>query len=260
MTDYMIYDDYLALADAMPNIKGAVFDNDGVTYPYTDEIHADCRKAAAAAASSLIVGLSYDEAFELCGDTHKIYGSSYDIFTQKYAVDYEELHLAYHRLLNTDIIPVCAATPALLSQFKLPRVLLTHGSFECASKILKHLGIKKHFPKELIFALEHEDIRFNKKSDSPIPFQHVLRRLGIPANDAIMVEDSHRNLSIPKKIGMATVLITHGQQFDREQYSHIDFFINDFPRVLAAANGIEPEDLPEIRWRSRTTFPTAALN
>jgi len=87
-------------------------------------------------------------------------------------------------------------------------------------RVLAHIGLRKHFADERIFALE--DMGYEKKHESPRPFIAGLRALNMAPENVVMMEDLAENLVIPHRMGMGTVWLHHGVVPDVVP-SHVDF-------------------------------------
>ncbi len=202
-----------------------IFDNDGVTFPATPAIDADCARASVLAACDFVPGLAFEEAKQLAAESYALYRSSHHIFTVKYGIHPLDLADTYHSYLDINLVEVDGNLPKLIGRLPGHKVLLTQGNFCWAKKIMKHTQFGSVFKDEDIYAFERTG--GIKKSESPQPVQHVLDATGFSASDAVMIEDSARNLTHAHKLGVKTVLITRGNEYSPQKYPHISFFFND---------------------------------
>ena len=86
--------------------------------------------------------------------------------------------------------------------------------------ILEYRGLKEYFDVIAISANLHS----GKDSDSI--FKYVLDVLDISASECLFIDNTEKNLVIPRKMGMATILYDD----DNRDY---DLFVNDLERIIA---------------------------
>ncbi len=227
-----------------------LFDNDGVTYPITQEVLDTYAIAVARAAQDLIPELSIEEGVKLAWDSWNKYRYSLQIFHEIYGVDIDDMHNLYHNYCDASILEADAALPSGFEKFRLPRAMLTHGNRDWTYRVLEHLNIRKHFPDGHIYAIE--EVGFMKKSDTSAPFEYVLEQEGYRADLSIIVEDSVANIVQAKKLGMTTVLVTNGRYF--EPHSAVDFTVRNLNEFLSAASGLHPS----VPAKKIPTFDIAA--
>jgi len=115
-----------------------------------------------------------------------------------------------------------------LRRSPLTLVAFTNGPRRYAARVLEALGLRDLFPDERLFAVE--DVMPACKPE-PAAFAAVLERVGATAEEAIMVEDSMKNIRAAKAIGMRTVLVRGRQGGDDAS--------------KAAAEATKPGDAPQ---------------
>jgi len=86
------------------------------------------------------------------------------------------------------------------------KIVHTNGARRHAERVLAALGLSPAF--EQIFAIE--DKNFVPKPELPA-YTHVIRETGLDPARAAMIEDTVVNLVEPKRLGMATIWLDHGQ-------------------------------------------------
>lgn len=99
------------------------------------------------------------------------------------------------------------ADPALADALQaLPgrKLVFTNGTVAHADKVLARLGLVGHFSG--IFDIVHADYI---PKPALGPYQKFVRDHSIDASRAAMFEDIARNLEVPHRLGMATVLVSH---------------------------------------------------
>lgn len=232
------------LIEALETCEIADFDLDGVFYPITQDILETYALGVARAARELIPHLSEERAVELAWDSWHKYRYSIQIFVEKYGVDLNEMHQRYHKYCDTGILAIDDRLPSLFETFPLHRILQTHGSRDWACRVLEHEKVRSFFPDRHIYALE--DFGFNRKSDSTVSFDLVLKREGVAPEKAIMIDDFERNLFQAKNLGMTTVLVTNGKPF--RPAPHIDFVVTSLREFLEIASGVTRQ--PDAGFRA----------
>ena len=107
----------------------------------------------------------------------------------------------------------------LLESIPVGKCIFTSGHRPHAQKVLRCLGVAKHFPQ--IF-----DITFTHFIPKPNPesYHQVLEFLGVDGKHCMMIEDLPANLQPAKELGMTTVLV--GQKADGFD-GIVDFEIGD---------------------------------
>ena len=91
------------------------------------------------------------------------------------------------------------------------KFIFTNGSRGHAKNIGEHLQVYDLF--DGVFALEDAD--YTPKPKRP-PYEVFNEMFGIDPARAIMVEDSARNLAVPKDMGMVTLLVTSDEDWSHE--------------------------------------------
>ena len=84
------------------------------------------------------------------------------------------------------------------------KLVFTNGTVAHADKVLARLGLVDHFSG--IFDIVHADYI---PKPALAPYQKFLRDHAIDAARAAMFEDIARNLEVPHRLGMTTVLVSH---------------------------------------------------
>lgn len=219
--------------DLLATKKLLIFDNDGVMYHFLPENDAVWTDAAAKVAMQFKPELTYAQAVqktEHCYDT-KGYGLLY--LMEEYGVDIAAVHQAFHDAIDINVVTHDSTLPDLFARLETPTAMLTQGTLNWVMRTFTRTGLAPYFPREKIFAFEH--VGHIRKSVSSKPFEHVLESCGVAASDAVMVEDSARNLSIPKHMGITTVLTTQGKPTAAVDCPHADFVFEDVHTLLRAA-------------------------
>lgn len=190
-------------------IDGVIWDLDNTLYRFEGDFEHACHIAAAKAAVKAGLDFDYDQALELCFQSYETYGHSYMIFIKEYGVEHKKIHFDFHTFIDEKLIRGEMELIALFERAPLDHVLVTHASREWAARALDHIGLRKFFPDERIIPAEEVD--FERKSSSRVPFEKALGLLGLEASRVIVVEDIAENLQVPRSMGLDTVLVHYGQ-------------------------------------------------
>jgi putative hydrolase of the HAD superfamily len=108
-------------------------------------------------------------------------------------------------------IPADAALADALQALPGRKLVFTNGTVAHADKVLARLGLGGHFSG--IFDIVHADYI---PKPALGPYQKFLRDHAVEAARAAMFEDIARNLEVPHRLGMTTVLVIHPGNEDAE--------------------------------------------
>ncbi len=195
--------------DRLTGIKGIVWDLDNTLYRLDDAMTQAFHTAIGKAVIEAGVELDLETTVALAKKSFEEFGYSGRIFVRDYGIDDEWLHHKFHGYINETLITKSMETVDMFHASGLKHALITHGSAEWARRVLQHLGLSQWFCDDCIQGLEN--YKYEKKSDSALSFTQALKVLGLNAEETVFVEDTPRNLSIPHRLGMGTVLIHYGQ-------------------------------------------------
>jgi len=137
-----------------------------------------------------------------------------------------------------DPAPLVHAESALankLDKLKGRKILLTNAPLDYARQVLKTLGILRHF--ESIWTMDHMTLQGQIRPKPTLALmRQVLARVGAPARQVVLVEDTLRNLKVARQVGMRTVHVFHpgtpfsGMHGGRPNY--VDMRINSLSQLL----------------------------
>ena len=177
-----------------------VFDLDNTLYPHHINLwqQVDVRIRDYVAN---FLKLPAEEAFLLQKDLYKRYGTTMRGLMTEHGMDaYDYLsyvHAIDHSPLQPDV--ALGEAIALLPGRKL---ILTNGTREHADAVLKRLAIDPHF--EDVFGIIEAEF---EPKPSAATYERFFARHGIEPARAAMFEDLARNLEVPHRFGMTTVLV-----------------------------------------------------
>jgi len=87
------------------------------------------------------------------------------------------------------------------------KILLTNAPQRYSADVLRHLGLRRHFSHHIAIEDMHVHGRLRPKP-SALMLRRLLRRHGVAAGRAILVEDTLANLRSAKRVGLRTVWLT----------------------------------------------------
>ena len=212
-----------------------VFDLDNTLYPHHlnlwEQVDMRIRDYIAN-----FLALTHDEAFKLQKDYYKRYGTSMRGLMTEHGMDPDEFLAFVHQIDHSPLTPNPALGDALE---KLPgrKLILTNGTRAHADAVLRRLEIDRHF--EDVF-----DIVAGELEPKPLAqtYDRFLARHGVDPARAAMFEDLARNLEVPHRLGMTTVLVVPEatREVFREDWElegrdarHVDHLTDDLAGFLA---------------------------
>ena len=215
-----------------------VFDLDNTLYPH----HVNLWQQVDARIGEFISGhlkISRQEARVIQKDYYLRYGTSMRGMMTEHGISADD-YLAYvHKIDHSPLQPNPVLGAAIA---KLPgrKLILTNGSTDHAGAVLERLGIGGHF--EAVFDIIAAEL---EPKPAPQTYQKVLTRHGVDPEKSAMFEDLARNLVVPHRLGMTTVLVVPDgtQEVVREDWEleghdavHVDHVTDDLTGFLQRLN------------------------
>jgi putative hydrolase of the HAD superfamily len=155
----------------------------------------------------------------------------------EYHIDVEDYLRVIHDIRLETFLKRDPELDALLEHLDLQRAIFTNSPAEHAARVLRTLGVARHFP--LIF-----DIRFFEFQPKPklTAYTRALDALGVAAGETLLIEDTPQNLPPARELGMRTILID-------EQGAHRSDGIADHvaPDIRAALRIVLNGGIPGVR-------------
>lgn len=228
--------------DRFARVDAWVFDLDNTLYPrHTDlfrQVDVRIREFVQRALS-----LPAAEAQRLQKDYYQRYGTTLRGLIVEHGISADEFLAYVHDIDHSAVHPDPALSAAIES---LPgkKFILTNGSKAHAEKVAGRLGITHHFSD--IFDIVRLDL-LPKPAEAS--YSRFIAETGVRPERAAMFEDLSRNLTVPKALGMATVLVvpsaaaavvTEAWEQEGRDDEHIDFVTDNLGSFLGdvlAANG-----------------------
>ncbi len=212
-----------------------IFDLDNTLYPHHlnlwEQVDSRMREYIAN-----FLKLTHDEAFKLQKEYYLRYGTSMRGLMIEHGLDPDEFLAFVHQIDHSPLEPNPALGDALE---KLPgrKLILTNGTRDHANAVMKRLDIDRHF--EDVF-----DIVAGELEPKPLPqtYDRFLARHGVDPTRAAMFEDLARNLEVPHRLGMTTVLVVpeatrevfrESWELEGREAPHVDHVTDDLAGFLA---------------------------
>lgn len=229
------------MTKSLQNIKGIIWDLDDTLYSVTPALHQSMRESVARAVVKMGYDITFEDALALAEESQEKHRLTVQLLVEKFNIGKRDLHLPFHAEMDHTVTNACPDLPlAFASQPQIKHVLMTHASREWAMRMLPHLGIADYFEPHAILGLE--DVDFNHKHDSDVVTKTCLEILGTSPEETAFAEDRDWNLTIPHKMGLATILIEHPSQ-PKDKLAHVDY---RFPRAADFLNNINHTTLKDV--------------
>ena len=97
--------------------------------------------------------------------------------------------------------------------------MVTDNKYDRISTILDYKGLNQYFDVVAISACVHSG------KDSHSIFDYVLNTLNVSANECVFIDNTEKNLIIPKRMGMSTILFNDDNR-------DFEMFLRDLQRTL----------------------------
>lgn len=202
----------------LSHVRDWVFDMDDTLYPREQGLMG-LVQARINAYVVEAVGLDPDSARVLQRQFLDEHGTTLAGLMANYTVDADHFLHDVHDVPMDSLEP----NPRLADQLmRLPgrRYVFTNGARDYAGRVLDRLGVAQYF--DGVFAIEDGDLT---PKPAPSAYRRMIERFGFEPRQAVMFEDTPRNLEAAKALGMATVLIGDGH--GKPLGDHIDHIAPD---------------------------------
>jgi putative hydrolase of the HAD superfamily len=185
---------------AFAHVDTWVFDLDNTLYPHHVNLwqQVDTRIGEFISAH---LKISAEEARFIQKDYYRRYGTSMRGMMTEHGVHADD-YLAYvHRIDHSPLEPN-PAMGAAIAELPGRKLILTNGSTDHAKAVLERLGLAAHF--EAVFDIIAAEL---EPKPAPQTYHRFLERHDVDPANAAMFEDLARNLVVPHRLGMTTVLV-----------------------------------------------------
>jgi putative hydrolase of the HAD superfamily len=222
------------------HVSDWVFDLDNTLYPHHSNLFSQIDVKMTAYVSQLL-NLSREEARKLQKELYLEYGTTLNGLMERHGIDPDDFLEKVHDIDYSWLTPNPALGEAIKS---LPgrKFIFTNGDRGHAERTARQLGILDHF--DDIFDIVAAGLTPKPARATYDRFVDLYR---IAGRNAVMFEDLARNLTVPKALGMTTVLIvpnnfepTFSEIWERDPgfEDEVDFVTDDlsaFLQTIAAA-------------------------
>ncbi|MDQ8727253.1 pyrimidine 5'-nucleotidase [Bradyrhizobium sp. LHD-71] len=148
------------------------------------------------------LALPPDEAFAVQKELYKRFGTTMRGMMTEYGMDAHDYLRYVHDIDHSPLEPD-PALGAAIAELPGRKLILTNGTREHAAAVLNRLEINPHF--EDVFGIIEAEF---EPKPSRQTYERFFARFGIDPSRAAMFEDLARNLEVPHRSGMTTVLVT----------------------------------------------------
>lgn len=212
-----------------------IFDLDNTLYPRHCDLFSQIDWKMTDYVADLL-DLPKDEARKLQKEMYREHGTTLRGLMLRHGIDPHHFLDSVH---DIDYSPV-SPNPRLGEQIAaLPgrKLIFTNGDVGHAERTTDRLGITEHF--DAVFDIVASDF---VPKPSEAPYRKFIDDHEVDPTRAVMFEDMPRNLHVPKKLGMRTVLVlpANGSRHLAENWEHeveaaemIDFSTQDLDQFLS---------------------------
>jgi putative hydrolase of the HAD superfamily len=211
-----------------------VFDLDNTLYPHGLNLCQQIDRRIQQFISEFL-RVTHEEAFRVRKDYYQRYGTSMRGLMTEHGMKPDDFLEFVHAIDHSPLEP----NPELGDAIEhLPgrKLILTNGTRKHAEAVTRRLEIDRHF--EDVFDIAAADLDLK-----PLPrvYDRFLHKHGVDPHKAAMIEDLARNLEVPHKLGMTTVLVVppatrevfrEGWELEGRDAAHVDHVTDDLVGFL----------------------------
>lgn len=208
----------------------------------------DCSKAIFDAidhnmTQAVIEALDVDmgEAHRLRVRYWRLYGATVIGMVRHHGVNAAAFLERSHRFDPTPLVHAETGLANKLRGLSGRKILLTNAPIQYAREVLKTLGILQQF--ESLWAIDHMILQGRiKPKPSLVLMKQVLARVGQPASNVVLVEDTLKNLKAARTLGIKTVHVFHpGTPFSglhAGRSAYVDVRVNSIGQLLTTRHAL----------------------
>jgi putative hydrolase of the HAD superfamily len=213
-----------------------VFDLDNTLYPHHSNLFSQIDVKMTAYVGELL-SLPRDDARKLQKELYREYGTTLNGLMTRHGIDPDDFLEKVHDIDYSWLVPDPVLGTAI-RQLPGRKFIFTNGDRRHAERTARQLGILDHF--DDIFDIVAAGL-------NPKPARQTYEKFAalhaVTGHNAVMFEDLARNLSVPKSLGMTTVLIvprnfepTFSEIWERDaaEEDDVDFVTDDLAGFLTA--------------------------
>jgi putative hydrolase of the HAD superfamily len=207
---------------SVDHVTDWIFDLDNTLYPARCNLFAQVDRRIGLFIESLL-GLEQAGARELQKRYFREHGTTLRGLMTHHGVD-PRAFLDFVHEIDLAPVPPSPALDAALAALPGRKFIFTNGSVAHADRVMGRLGVAHHF--EDVFDIVAAE--YLPKPD-PATYRSLIARHGIDPARAAMIEDLPRNLRPAAALGMTTVLVLTGEEWEAmdEAGDHIHHVTDD---------------------------------
>ncbi len=187
-------------ASRFAHVTDWVFDLDYTLYPHHTNLFSQIDVRMTAYVSELLT-LSREDARALQKELYREHGTTLNGLMKRYGIDPDDFLMKVHDIDYSWLVPD-PVLGAAIHQLPGRRFIFTNGDRTHAERAARQLGILDHF--DDIFDIVAADLT---PKPSHATYEKFTTLHSVIGTNAVMFEDIARNLAVPKKMGMTTVLV-----------------------------------------------------
>lgn len=224
------------------HVETWIFDLDNTLYPASCRLFDQIDQRMAAFISDLLE-VDWTEAKRIQKQFFYEHGTTLRGLMTVYGVDPNQF-LDYVHDIDHSPVPADASLADALDRLPGRKLVFTNGTVAHAERVMARLGIGGHF--HGIFDIVHADYI---PKPALGPYQKFVRDHNVDPDRAAMFEDIARNLEVPHRLGMTTVLVSQAGNVDAQSLNgltggaatfHVDHVTGDLAGFLAGIIGARP--------------------
>ena len=216
------------------SVETWVFDLDNTLYPHDLNLWQQIDDRIRAFVSDFLK-VTKEEAFRVQKDYYKRYGTTMRGLMAEHGMKPDDFLEFVHQIDHSPLTPD-PVLGAAIEQLPGRKLILTNGTRKHAEAVMRRLDIHHHF--EDVFDIAAADL-----DPKPLPqvYDRFLHRHGVEPRKAAMIEDLARNLEVPHRLGMTTVLVVppatrevfrEGWELEGRDAAHVDHVTDDLAGFL----------------------------
>lgn len=218
------------------HITDWVFDLDNTLYPHRSNLFSQIDVRMTAYVSELLT-LSREDARKLQKELYLKYGTTLSGLMELHNIDPDDFLEKVHDIDYSWLVPDPVLGTAI-HQLPGRKFIFTNGDRKHAERAASQLGILEHF--DAIFDIVAADLT---PKPARQPYEKFTELHAVAGPTTAMFEDLARNLSVPKALGMTTVLIVPNNfeptfseiwESDPTHEDDVDFVTDDLSGFLNA--------------------------
>ncbi len=216
-----------------------VFDLDNTLYPAHSNLFAQVDVRIRDYVARLL-DVPPDEANEIQKDYYRRYGTTLRGLMDERGIAPDDF-LEYVHDIDHSVLAPAPELAAALKRLPGRKFIFTNGSRVHAEKTAARLGIAEHFTD--IFDIVAAELSPKPNRET---YDRFLALTGVSPARAAMFEDLSRNLAVPHRLGMRTVLVVprgtrevfrEAWELEGDDAPHVEFVTDDLAGFVAAVAG-----------------------